>query len=61
MSAFDEWKKLMEEGSDQKVIAAMTGTKDHANWMRQSAPYAGLLTPGPYERTCGGKISNICC
>ncbi|MGV8892297.1 MAG: hypothetical protein ACOH2K_05030 [Burkholderiaceae bacterium] len=42
-SAFDEWKELMEKGSDQEVIEAMTGLTQTANRLRQSGPYTGLL------------------
>lgn len=42
-SAFDEWEELMARGSDAEVAAAMTGTDENANRLRQSAPYVGLL------------------
>ena len=42
-SAFAEWQELMASGSDAEVIAAMTGTDETANRLRQSAPYVGLL------------------
>lgn len=42
-SAFAEWATLMETGSDAEVVAAMTGSDEHANRLRQSAPYVGLL------------------
>lgn len=42
-SAFAEWRELMASGSDADVIAAMTGTDETANRLRQSAPYVGLL------------------
>lgn len=42
-SAFDEWKHLMDSGSDHEVVAAMTGADERANRLRQSAPYTGLL------------------
>lgn len=42
-SAFAEWQALMTSGSDAEVIAAMTGTDESANRLRQSAPYVGLL------------------
>lgn len=41
--AFAEWGKLMATGSDAEVVAAMTGTDEKANRLRQSAPYVGLL------------------
>lgn len=42
-SAFDEWRTIMTTGSDAEVIAAMTGTDQNANRLRQSAPYSGFL------------------
>lgn len=43
-TAFAEWEKLMASGSDADVVAAMTGSDENANRLRQSAPYVGLLT-----------------
>lgn len=45
VSAHDEWRQLMEHGSDQEVIAVMTGTDELSNRLRQSAPYVGLVDP----------------
>jgi hypothetical protein len=42
-SAFAEWQELMGSGSDAEVVAAMTGSDETANRLRQSAPYVGLL------------------
>jgi hypothetical protein len=42
-SAFAEWQELMGNGSDAEVVAAMTGSDETANRLRQSAPYVGLL------------------
>ncbi len=42
-SAFAEWHELMTRGSDAEVVAAMTGSDETANRLRQSAPYVGLL------------------
>lgn len=42
-SAFAEWQALMTNGSDAEVVAAMTGSDETANRLRQSAPYVGLL------------------
>jgi len=41
--AFAEWEKLMATDSDAEVVAAMTGSDENANRLRQSAPYVGLL------------------
>lgn len=43
VSALDEWQSLMEKGSDEEVIAVMTGTDEKSNRLRQSSPYVGLL------------------
>lgn len=45
VSALDEWLLLMEHGSDQEVIAVMTGTDERSNRLRQSPPYVGLVEP----------------
>jgi hypothetical protein len=42
-SAFAEWQELMGNGSDAEVVAALTGSDETANRLRQSAPYVGLL------------------
>lgn len=44
VSAFEEWRKLLTEGSDEQVLAVMTGEDQRSNRLRQSAPYTGLLT-----------------
>lgn len=43
-SAYDEWMILLSTGSDAEVIEAMIGTEEGANRLRQSPPYAGLLS-----------------
>ncbi|MDB5855191.1 MAG: hypothetical protein JWR22_3232 [Herminiimonas sp.] len=42
-SAYDEWRRLLEDGSDDELISAMTGRDENANRLRQSPPYVGLL------------------
>ena len=49
ISAFDEWRQLLTEGTDQQVQAVMTGKDEKSNRLRQSAPYAGLLTQAEVE------------
>lgn len=44
VSAFDEWCELLTRGTDREVFDVMTGLDEGANRLRQSAPYAGLLT-----------------
>jgi len=45
VSAHDEWRALMEYGSDEEIIAVMTGTDERCNRLRQSPPYVGLVEP----------------
>lgn len=45
VSAHDEWRTLMEHGTDQEIIAVMTGTDERSNRLRQSPPYVGLVEP----------------
>lgn len=49
VSAFDEWRHLLTHGNDAQVIAVMTGLDQNSNRLRQSAPYAGLLTQSEVE------------
>lgn len=49
VSAFDEWRKILMQGSDQQVLDIMTGEDQMSNRLRQSAPYAGLLTQAEVE------------
>ena len=43
VSAYGEWKKILEKGDDGELYAAMLGRDERANRLRQSAPYVGLL------------------
>lgn len=45
VSAFDEWRLLMVQGTDQDIAAVMTGDDERCNRLRQSAPYVGLVDP----------------
>lgn len=49
VSAFEEWRALMTEGSDEQVLAVMIGEDQTSNRLRQSAPYVGLLTQTEVE------------
>lgn len=42
-SAYDEWRSLLEEGSDDDLVSVMTGLDEDSNRLRQSPPYVGLL------------------
>ena len=43
VSAYDEWRELIERGDDGELYAAMLGRDERANRLRQSPPYVGLL------------------
>jgi antitoxin component of MazEF toxin-antitoxin module len=43
VSAYDEWQRILEEGDDGRLFAAMLGRDERANRLRQSPPYVGLL------------------
>ena len=49
-SAYDEWRTLMTSGSDDEVIATMTGRDENSNRLRQSSPCTGLLDQQTVER-----------
>lgn len=42
-TAYDDWKGIAESGRDDLLLAAMCGTDDEANRLRQSPPFVGLL------------------
>ncbi len=48
--AYDEWRKILERGSDEALYGAMVGTDDRGNRLRQSPPYAGMLPRDVLER-----------
>lgn len=43
VSAYDEWRQLMETGDDGALFATMLGRDERSNRLRQSPPYVGLL------------------
>lgn len=43
VSAYDEWKKILESGDDGRLFAAMLGRDEESVRLRQSSPFAGLL------------------
>ena len=45
ISAYDEWRELAQANDDGDLFAAMIGRDEEAVRMRQSMPYAGLLSP----------------
>lgn len=42
-SAYDEWCALLNTGSDEEIVTAMTARDQHSNRLRQSPPYVGLV------------------
>jgi antitoxin component of MazEF toxin-antitoxin module len=44
VSAYGEWRKLMEQADDGELFAAMLGRDEHSNRLRQSMPFVGLLS-----------------
>jgi len=43
VSAYDEWKEILESGDDGKLFATILGRDERSTRLRQSPPYAGLL------------------
>lgn len=43
VSAYDEWREIIEGGDAGELFAAMLGHDERANRLRQSPPYVGLL------------------
>jgi antitoxin component of MazEF toxin-antitoxin module len=43
VSAYDEWKEILESGDDGRLFAAMLGRDENSTRLRQSPPYVGLL------------------
>lgn len=50
VSAYDEWKEILESGDDGELFAAMLGHDERANRLRQSPPYVGLLPRDEVKR-----------
>jgi antitoxin component of MazEF toxin-antitoxin module len=48
--AYDVWKQILEDGSDGELYATLLGFEAHANELRQSPPYVGLLPPEVVQR-----------
>jgi antitoxin component of MazEF toxin-antitoxin module len=44
VSAYDEWKEILESGEDGRLFAVMLGRDESSTRLRQSAPYVGLLS-----------------
>lgn len=43
VSAYDEWRAILESGNDGELFAAMLGRDERCDRLRQSPPYVGLL------------------
>lgn len=48
--AYDEWRDLARDRDDGALFAAMLGRDENAVRLRQSAPYAGLLSQDEVSR-----------
>jgi len=43
VSAYNEWRTLLETADDGELFATMLGRDERSNRLRQSPPYVGLL------------------
>ena len=43
VSAYDEWREILEGSDDGALFAAMLGRDERSNRLRQSPPYVGML------------------
>jgi antitoxin component of MazEF toxin-antitoxin module len=43
VSAYDEWKSILESNDDGELYLAMLGRDERSNRLRQSPPYVGLV------------------
>jgi antitoxin component of MazEF toxin-antitoxin module len=50
ISAYDEWRQILEGGDDGELFATMLGRDETSNRLRQSPPYVGLLPRDQVER-----------
>src|SRR5215471_8600651 len=50
VSAYDEWKAILERGDDGLLFATMLGRDERSNRLRQSPPYVGLLPRDEVKR-----------
>jgi hypothetical protein len=44
-AALLEWRRLLDESSTTELVALLRSPAEHAARLRQSSPFAGLLTP----------------
>jgi antitoxin component of MazEF toxin-antitoxin module len=49
VSAYDDWTKIINRGTDGELFNAMLGRDDNSNRLRQSPPYGGLLSQKEVE------------
>ena len=50
VTAYDEWKDILENHDDGKLFATMLGRDENSTRLRQSPPYVGLLPREEVER-----------
>jgi hypothetical protein len=44
-AALLEWRRLLDETPLPQLLALLRSPSEHAAWLRQSSPFAGVLTP----------------
>ncbi|HZZ95364.1 MAG TPA: AbrB/MazE/SpoVT family DNA-binding domain-containing protein [Usitatibacter sp.] len=49
-AAHAEWRQVLAEGTDAQLLALMAGEDEHANQLRQSMPFVGMLPPDVREK-----------
>src|SRR6185436_7373234 len=50
VSAYGEWKDILENPDDGPLFAALLGRDEDSARLRQSPPYAGMLSPEEVRR-----------
>lgn len=50
VSAYDEWREILQTGDDGQLFATMLGRDERSNRLRQSPPYVGLLPRDEVKR-----------
>jgi antitoxin component of MazEF toxin-antitoxin module len=50
VSAFDEWKAILDSGDDGQLFLAMLGRDERSVRLRLSPPYVGLLSRAEVKR-----------
>jgi antitoxin component of MazEF toxin-antitoxin module len=48
--AYEEWQRLLANGTDGELFAVMLGRDERSNRLRQSPPYVGMLPRAQVEK-----------